>query len=292
MKIEKLSRPTLLRRLGVACCVVMAVASAQAQEATAPSQARDATSPGSSGSVRTKDTQVQPRPADSAQPRREASRWERFRNSIRPFRARSDRESSSTGEKRRSLLGEKIVYGPGQEPELPDFSPMTRDSDSSVARTRRNIAQEPPPPIVPSGVAGPRGLPNAVGNGDNPSNAVPPIEALPMPTPEQPGENGPDEPALEAAVAGPEESQSESESEREYYSLPKRFLRGYPTLVLWFPELLGPLRESDRTARDDEHRAGERSGGGGYETDEAPGAHRRALGIPPRFRLRSTRATR
>ena len=177
-------------------------------------------SPGSSGSVRTQETPVKPRPADSAQPRREASRWERFRNSIRPFRAGSDAGSSSAGEKRRSLLGEKIVYGPGQEPELPDFSPMTRDSDSSVLRARRNVAQEPPPPAVPSNVPGQRGLPNPVAGGDNPSNAVPPIDPLPMPTPEQPGENGPDEPTLEAAVAGPEEAQSE----REYYSLPKRFL--------------------------------------------------------------------
>ena len=145
-----------------------------------------------------------------------------------------------------------------RQPELPDFSPMTRDSDSSVSRTRRNVAQEPPP-VVPSSVAGQRGLPNPIAGADNQANGVPPIDALPMPTPEQPGVNGPDEPALEAAVAGPEESQSESESEREYYSLPKRFLRGYPTLVLWFPELLGPLRESDRTARDDRApRVGER----------------------------------
>ena len=110
MKMEKLARTTLFRRLGVASCLVMAVASAQAQEATALPQARDATSLGSSGAVRTNDTQIQPRPAASAQPRREASRWERFRNSIRPTRSRSDAQSSSTGEKRRSLLGEKIVY--------------------------------------------------------------------------------------------------------------------------------------------------------------------------------------
>ena len=49
------------------------------------------------------------------------------------------------------------------------------------------------------------------------------------------------------------------EPEREPYGLGKRFLRGYPTLVLWFPRYLGTPRESDMQARDDEHRAGERS---------------------------------
>ena len=266
MKMAKPSRTIVLPYLTVAFCLAAAVVPARAQEAATRAQASETTSAGSSGPARTKETQTKPRPANPAPPRREASRWEQFRNSIRPFRARSDGESSPTRAKRRSLLTEKVEYSPGEAPELPEFSPMTRDSDASVSQARQNVAQEPPAPVVPSNVFGQRGLPNPMGNGGNPSNSVPPIEALPSPTPEQPGENGPDEAALEATVAAPDEGQSE----REYYSLPKRFFRGYPTLVQWFPDQLGPMRESDKTARDDEHRAGERSGGGGYESPDVP----------------------
>ena len=74
------------------------------------------------------------------------------------------------------------------------------------------------------------------------------------------------EPEPEVAEALAESVAGQSQTEREPYSLPKRFLRGYPTLILWFPELLGPPRASDSKTED--LRAGERSGGGGYETDE------------------------
>ena len=83
---------------------------------------------------------------------------------------------------------------------------------------------------------------------------------------EQPGMYGVGEAAAEAALA----DSTAGQSEREPYGLGKRFLRGYPTLVLWFPRLLGPPRESDMNAREEEFRAGERSGGGGYESPDAP----------------------
>jgi hypothetical protein len=86
------------------------------------------------------------------------------------------------------------------------------------------------------------------------------------------------------------------ERKREPYGFVKRFLRGYPTLVSWFPEHLGPPREpppgwpitlegsnylrifAETAANEPETaRAGERSGGGGYE---APGAPRRAPPSP------------
>ena len=99
---------------------------------------------------------------------------------------------------------------------------------------------------------------------------------------------GADEANVEAALA----DSTAGQSEQEPYGLGKRFLRGYPTLVLWFPRLLGPPRESDRMPESEEFRAGERSGGGGYESAKPPGVLRQAPGIPLRFRLRSIKATR
>ncbi len=264
-------RTATLVRLILAYCLLTAAQVAQAQEAAPPPARNDSPSVRSPGSA-TSTHKTRPLPQASkdkpAPPRREESRWQRFRNSISPFHPRSDAESrpNRDREKRRSLLTEKVAYAPGEEPEFPEFSPMTRDSDSSVSPARRVVAQEPSPPVVPGNGTQPRGLPGPVSNGGYPSDTVPALDPLPTPTPEQPGENGTAEPDLEAAVAAPDEG----ESEREYYSLPKRFLRGYPTLVQWFPDLLGPPRKSDIDGREEEFRAGERSGGGGYESPEAP----------------------
>ena len=70
-----------------------------------------------------------------------------------------------------------------------------------------------------------------------------------------------------------------TELEPEPYGLCKRWLRGYPTLVEWFPKHLGPPRKSasEDPEKEDTARAGERSGGGGYE---APGAPRRTPPSP------------
>ena len=127
-----------------------------------------------------------------------------------------------------------------------------------------------------------------MGSGNNPRDEVLPIDPLPTPTPDRPGMYGEYDTEMEAAVA----DSATGQSEQEPYGLPKRFLRGYPTLVLWFPNHLGPLRESDVTSREGEFRAGERSGGGGYESPSAPGGPRPARGIPLRFRLRSIKVIR
>ncbi len=111
-----------------------------------------------------------------------------------------------------------------------------------------------------------QGPPASAGTGISPDNAVPPLDPLPTPTTEQPGMYGASETELEATLA----DSTTGPTEQEPYGLCKRFLRGYPTLVLWFPRHLGPLRESDATARDGEFRGGERSGGGGYESPDAP----------------------
>ncbi len=96
-----------------------------------------------------------------------------------------------------------------------------------------------------------------------------------LPSADQPGTpeagGAPIEPII-AALSTP------TESEREPYNLCKRFLRGYPFLVDWFPKHLGPPRKSASDDSDGEtFRAGERSGGGGYE---APGAPRRTPPSP------------
>jgi hypothetical protein len=71
------------------------------------------------------------------------------------------------------------------------------------------------------------------------------------------------------ALPYPTSTATNSVSQREPYGFVKRFLRGYPTLVQWFPNHLGPPREEPKES-DDTFRAGERGGGGGYEPPEAP----------------------
>jgi hypothetical protein len=260
-----------LIRLTMAHVLVWAVTTARAQEAE-PLKDRDVTTDRSSISAPGKKIQSVQRTENVKPARSEASRWERFRDSVGRFRSRRDPESSSGQDKRRSLLGEKVKYAPGEGAEFPEFSPMK--ADTSVSPTKREIPQEvAPPPFVPSNGAGTQRLPVHAGSGDDPASAVPPLDPLPTPTPEQPGSFGVGETEAEAALA----DTSAPQSEQEPYGLGKRFLRGYPTLVLWFPTLLGPPRESDSTAREDEFRAGERSGGGGYES---PGAPRRAPPSP------------
>jgi hypothetical protein len=197
-----------------------------------------------------------------------------------------DTDANPIPDKRRSLLSEKVNYEAGEAPEFAEFSPMA--VDSSVSHVRHEEAQVPPPPVpqppFPTSGMRAQALPPAAGDGDNAATGVPPLDPLPTPTPEQPGLYGEGETEMEEALA----ESTAGESEREPYSLPKRFFRGYPTLVLWFPRHLGPMRESDRAAREEEFReseaagderagkqsgasrAGERSGGGGYESSETP----------------------
>jgi len=79
-----------------------------------------------------------------------------------------------------------------------------------------------------------------------------------------------------AAVPEPSVAEVTTGSQREPYGLGKRFLRGYPRLVLWFPRLLGPPREGGPTLNGEDlenretFRAGETGGGGGYESTTSP----------------------
>jgi hypothetical protein len=255
-------RTAFLIRVCLALCLVAAVASVRAQD-TESRKEPDTPADRTFVPLPTKKTQTLPKTKEAIPAPRERSRWERFKDSAWPFRPKKEAEPAPTGEKRRSLLTEKVIYAPGEEPELPDFSPMS--SDSSVSRTRYKVGQEPPP-VVPSNVAGAQGLAGPGGATNNPGDGVPALDALPTPTPDQPGAV-----AADAAVMDAETPDSSAGlSEREPYGLPKRFFRGYPVLVEWFPSILGPPRESDAPPEAETLRAGERSVGGGYESPEAP----------------------
>jgi hypothetical protein len=79
-------------------------------------------------------------------------------------------------------------------------------------------------------------------SGQVPGDVPTTLEPLPpaLPPSASPGDSG-DTVATEPAAEPVLDSVSE-ESEREPYSLCKRFFRGYPTLVMWFPKHLGPPR--------------------------------------------------
>jgi hypothetical protein len=87
---------------------------------------------------------------------------------------------------------------------------------------------------------------------------------LPSPAPAEAGQ-----PELALADGGAAESAMSTlaaQTGREPYSFCIRFLRGYPTLVSWFPNTLGPPREYVPGERGT--RGGETTGGGGPEGRE------------------------
>jgi hypothetical protein len=105
-----------------------------------------------------------------------------------------------------------------------------------------------------------------------------PDETSASPSTTPPSADQPETSKADGATGESSETTPSTESEREPYSLCKRWLRGYPFLVDWFPNYLGPPRKSaSAESEGDTARAGERSGGGGYE---APGAPRRSPPSP------------
>ena len=222
-----------LIRLTMAQFLAWVVTTTRAQEVE-PLKDVDISTDRSSISVPGKKTQPLQRTEEVKSARSEASRWERFRDSVWHFRPKRDLEPTSGQDKRRSLLGEKVKYAPGEGAEFPEFSPMK--ADTAVSPTKRETTQEAPPPAVPRDAANTLGRPAQVGSTVTPSNEVPPLDPLPTPTPEQPGSYGVGEAVAEAALS----DSTTPQNEQEPYGLGKRFLRGYPTLILWFPGLLGP----------------------------------------------------
>ena len=152
-------RSVRLSRAIMAFCLMMSVAAARTQD-TEPLTESDITTDRASASLPGKKTRLLPGTEKVTPARREVSRWERFRDSVWPFRAKRVSESGSREEKRRSLLGDKVRVRAGEGAEFTEFSPMA--ADSSVSRTRHDVAQEPPPvtaPSVGSSAAGRRDFP-------------------------------------------------------------------------------------------------------------------------------------
>ena len=165
--MAEVCRSALLIRLTLAFCLVTTLAVARAQDVEPIPASTGASDRASAALSRNRSQQLQGT-GDAVAPRHSVSRWERLRHSIWPFRSKADAESSSGQKKRRSLLGEKVKYAPGEGPEFPDFSPMK--ADSSVSRTKHEVAQEPPPPAapsLPSNAAGAPGLPGPAGSGNS-----------------------------------------------------------------------------------------------------------------------------
>src|SRR5262249_52467289 len=103
------------------------------------------------------------------------------------------------------------------------------------------------------------------------------LPSPPLPSTDQPGSSEPNgattEPLVDAVSA---------EIDQEPYCFCKRFLRGYSTLVQWFPGCLGPLRTSGMGSRPSPEQqtgaaANGEDDGGGYG---APSAPRRAPPSP------------
>ncbi len=192
-------------------------------------------------------------------------------------------------------MGRDIRYAPGRDPDSPkDADPA---EDPAVTRAGYETVQPPQRTAAAASVA------NPVGN-----TQVPPLDPLPSlapgdpanfpivpnsaggfagqnataPSPLMPGMDQPIDSDTNGAANGTSLAPLAAQSEQEPYGFCKRFFRGYPTLILWFPKHLGPPRkpspgypitvEGWPLLEEDEpsERAGERSGGGGYEPPSAP----------------------
>jgi hypothetical protein len=270
------------------------------------------------------------------------SRIERLRNSIWPFKARqkfpdsgqtrgrgsTDTSRNEDGSKsnRRDDSSNAVVGSLRRTPSISAADQKGGSAPSRVDPVERRLA--PPRPLTKLDDSVSRQKFEAIQHqGDSP-NLLP----LPLPAPgthvngvqapNSDATNPYQTPALpDAAMPSgdqpvtPETSIADSQSslpsaadevvyEKEPYSLCKRFFRGYPRLVEWFPKYLGPPREStpdppgpeshfgdeyppdpstgppysatngsgaNRSSnRGETTTAGERSGGGGYEPEDAP----------------------
>ena len=248
---------------------------------------------------------------ESAPPKSEPSRWERLRDSISPFRPK--RQSSDTGDRarndlisrgrlatqgnskaaevparkpkssqpqdesrRRWLIGKYVRYAPGEDPNSPDYDGAKQDD--SVSRATYSKVQEPTqlPSLDPLS----RPSPNAPGNitGAPDATPLPPGPTAVLPTPVPPSPDQPDASEPGAAAIEPIIAALNTEYEREPYNLCKRWLRGYPFLVEWFPKHLGPPRKT--AGADSEEETFARVNGPAVVDMSRPGAPRRSPPSP------------
>jgi hypothetical protein len=189
------------------------------------------------------------------------------KDGIWPFRPKRETPNSKSAprEERRTrwLLGRDVKFAPGEEEEY--FGPWAAKDDPAVSPAAytapTNTMQSAPVPSASPGIAPGVQLPL----GDEP---------MPAPLPGLADQLDPSDGL--GVVSESLAAEALTESQQEPYGLCKRFLRGYPRLTLWFPNYLGPPREGgpslygDEQENTDTYRTGERSGGGGYESPDAP----------------------
>jgi hypothetical protein len=180
---------------------------------------------------------------------------------------RSDRDEKRS----RWLMGRDIKYAPGYSADdAPAFESQAAPAtpplvDRLLPKSSARISRTPAASAILQTAIHQAGLGPGV---QNPSDLPPAIDPLPFATPETPGEAGTSELANELANS-PDPDEPSTGFQPEPYSFAKRFFRGYPTLVEWFPNKLGPPRAVPQGG--EEHfRAGERGGGGGYGSESAP----------------------
>ena len=221
--------------------------------------------------------------------------------------------------RRRSLLGREVLYAPRQ-PDDPS-GPSDPTVDRSVSPAAYEAVQDQKQSTAVGGSASslaPPGesSPGHKGNGQDRLDLPVPSNLLPLPPSDEPGrlsggQEAPDAPrsrtpmlpsptvpssdqpgTSERSAAAPEPSHGTPSAgdEKEPYSFCKRFLRGYPTLVDWFPDHLGLPRKT--TEELPQTRAGETRVEAARSSQVLPGALRPAPGIRRRFRCRSTRVIR
>jgi hypothetical protein len=202
------------------------------------------------------------------------------------------------------LIGRDVRYAPGVDPDSPaSWEPK---DDPAVSRTATEAIEDPPSQAAaiasgsseaPAGRLAARAQravdwlppspfarlqpPDAPGVLHQ-SRALPDLPALPPaqpPTVVSPDLPLADQPGVSDALEAVTESAAAADSngyQQEPYRFCKRFFRGYPRLVLWFPRYLGPPREGGPTLNGEAadgaapSRAGETAGGGGYESPTAP----------------------
>jgi len=176
-------------------------------------------------------------------------------------------------------MGRDVKYAPGKSPDDAQSPDETADpgvsvaGDAAVEKSGRRTERMPPAAGVVQTAAS---LIDRAGVGQDPGDLPPAIDPLPTPTPGSPAAPESSYPGSPVTELADSMGDSTPESQQEPYGFCKRFLRGYPRLVLWFPRYLGPPREDgpslhgDDESTRDTYRAGERAGGGGYESPTAP----------------------
>ena len=259
-------------RFIVVICLITASASARAQE---DEPLDDHKSPDrSSGSLPAQKLRPKTETAEPAAPRQEASRWQRFRESVWPVR--SQRRTTDSGRPTRNapqgngqrsadarnraeeasvrgtrptpepspgreenrarwLLGRDVKYASGEEEEGDSFGPWEKKADPSVSQAEYESLQDSmPTPRLPAIAPADERVEVPVGDGQDLRDLLPALDPLPTPTPGstyQPGI-----PEAMGGMPGPVDAEEIVETQPEPYCLGKRFLRGYPRLLLWFPK--------------------------------------------------------